>query len=187
MSKSIKLKDNTYIDSTGVTHNRGLLSTILSNLKAGANRGVKTLTSKGTLGWGTNNDYLPDLGMMAYWNGAYSGTNSNLTYAHQGTIQCKPKVLYNNTTGAGTVTLSETLNNYQDGLVIVVWGVSNTEYTCNPLIYFNSRFFSQMIQWAYEGYHFSANISGSGTSLSITQKENKGWSAPKIFKVIAYK
>lgn len=32
MSKSIKLKDNTFIDSTGVTHNRDLLSTILNNI-----------------------------------------------------------------------------------------------------------------------------------------------------------
>lgn len=32
MSKSIKLKDNTFIDSTGVTHDRDLLSTILNNI-----------------------------------------------------------------------------------------------------------------------------------------------------------
>ncbi|MBQ6546461.1 MAG: hypothetical protein IJL74_00490 [Bacilli bacterium] len=32
MSKSIKLKDDTYIDSTGVVHNRDLLSDILENI-----------------------------------------------------------------------------------------------------------------------------------------------------------
>lgn len=32
MAKSIKLKDNNYIDSTGVVHNRTLLSDILSNM-----------------------------------------------------------------------------------------------------------------------------------------------------------
>lgn len=32
MSKSIKLKNNTYIDSTGITHNRELLSNILNTL-----------------------------------------------------------------------------------------------------------------------------------------------------------
>lgn len=31
-NKSIKLKDNHYIDSTGVVHNRGLLSTLLGNI-----------------------------------------------------------------------------------------------------------------------------------------------------------
>ena len=32
MSKSIKLKNNTYIDSSGITHNRDLLSTLLTTL-----------------------------------------------------------------------------------------------------------------------------------------------------------
>ena len=32
MSKSIKLKNNTYLDSSGVTHNRDLLSTLLTTL-----------------------------------------------------------------------------------------------------------------------------------------------------------
>lgn len=32
MAKSIKLKNNNYIDSTGVVHNRGLLSTLLNNI-----------------------------------------------------------------------------------------------------------------------------------------------------------
>lgn len=31
-NKSIKFKDNHYIDSTGVVHNRGLLSTLLNNI-----------------------------------------------------------------------------------------------------------------------------------------------------------
>lgn len=32
MSKSIKLKNNTYLDSSGITHNRDLLSTLLTTL-----------------------------------------------------------------------------------------------------------------------------------------------------------
>ena len=32
MSKSIKIKNNTYIDSTGVTHKKSLLSTLLDNI-----------------------------------------------------------------------------------------------------------------------------------------------------------
>lgn len=53
-------------------------------LGAACERGVKTLTSVGTLGWGTNNDYLPDLAMLARWNGAHSGTSSNLAYCNKG-------------------------------------------------------------------------------------------------------
>ncbi|MDO5549313.1 MAG: hypothetical protein Q4F79_12615 [Eubacteriales bacterium] len=55
-------------------------------LAAACARGVKTLTAVGTLGWGTNNNYLADLGMLAYWNGAYTGTSSNLRYCANGTI-----------------------------------------------------------------------------------------------------
>ena len=75
---------------------------------------VKTLSSKSHSNYGTNNGYLPDMSFIAYWNGAYSSsTASNLTYAHQGEIQCKPISLYDNATGsAGTITLSQTAANF---------------------------------------------------------------------------
>lgn len=59
-------------------------------------------------------DRLATLAMLSYWNGAYnSGNNSNLTYCHQGEIQAKPKVLYNNSSGSnGTITLSESSANF---------------------------------------------------------------------------
>lgn len=37
MAKSIKLKNDTYIDSTGIMHNRSLLSTIINNLETTIN------------------------------------------------------------------------------------------------------------------------------------------------------
>ena len=40
MSKSIKLKDNTYLDSRGITHNRTLLNTILERLLSQKYSGV---------------------------------------------------------------------------------------------------------------------------------------------------
>ena len=74
----------------------------------------KSLSSKSHSGWGTNNEYVPDMSFIAYWNGAHNSSNSsNLTYAHEGTIQCKPTNLYNNTSGTtGTVNLSETAANF---------------------------------------------------------------------------
>ena len=86
-----------------------------NTFNAAAYRGVKTLTAKSHSNYGTNNNYVPDMSFIAYWNGAYSSGNaSNLTYAHQGTIQCKPTNLYNNTgTGNnGTITLSQTAANF---------------------------------------------------------------------------
>lgn len=59
-------------------------------------------------------DRLATLNMLSFWNGAYNGNGaSNLTYCYQGTIQAKPKVLYNNSSGTnGTVTLNETAANF---------------------------------------------------------------------------
>lgn len=49
-------------------------------------RSIKNITAKGNLGWtaaGTD-VYIPTINTLAYWNGAYSGTNSNLTYCVKG-------------------------------------------------------------------------------------------------------
>lgn len=76
-------------------------------------RGVKSASAVTTLGWGTNNNYIADISMLAYWNGAYTNTNSNLKYCHEGTIQSKPTTLYSNAAGSnGTVTLSQSAANF---------------------------------------------------------------------------
>lgn len=62
---------------------------------------------------GTAVNTLPTLEFLANWNGAYGTTGSTLKYARQGEIQCKPTVLYNNTTGTtGNVALSDAITNY---------------------------------------------------------------------------
>lgn len=48
---------------------------------------VRTLTVQGPSGWKdaeTDQKYVPDMAFMAYWNGAYSGTSSNLQYCDHG-------------------------------------------------------------------------------------------------------
>lgn len=72
------------------------------------------VTNKTTKTYTDINANIPTNNTLAYWNGAYSSSNaSNLTYAYQGVIQCKPTNLYNNTSGTnGTVTLSDTSANY---------------------------------------------------------------------------
>ena len=71
------------------------------------------------------------------WNGAYdSSNNSHLTYAHQGTIQCKPKNLYNNATGTnGTVTLSETSANFNYIEIFYYAKISNTNFYGSVKVY----------------------------------------------------
>lgn len=50
-------------------------------------KSTRTLTSVGSSGWkdaGTDQGFVPDMAFMAYWNGAYSGTSSNLSYCNRG-------------------------------------------------------------------------------------------------------
>lgn len=47
----------------------------------------KSLSAVGTSGWTnglTDGNIIPDMSFIAYWNGAYSGTNSNLAYCNKG-------------------------------------------------------------------------------------------------------
>lgn len=50
-------------------------------------KSVRTLTAAGSSGWKdatTDQGYVPDMAFMAYWNGAYSGSSSNLAYCNRG-------------------------------------------------------------------------------------------------------
>ena len=54
-------------------------------LGAASTRGVKSLSAIEHSGWGTNNNYVPDMSFIVYWNGAYnSGGASNLAYCRHG-------------------------------------------------------------------------------------------------------
>ena len=56
-------------------------------LAAACARGVFSLTSKGHLSYGSNNNYLIDKSALAYWNGAYNANDaSNLEYCAKGLI-----------------------------------------------------------------------------------------------------
>lgn len=85
-------------------------------INSASTKGVKSLSQKGNVGWSNQTDgdaYLITKAFMAFWNGRYNDSASNLTYCHQGEIQAKPKVLYDNSSGtSGTVTLNETAENF---------------------------------------------------------------------------
>lgn len=70
---------------------------------------VRTLGAVGNTGWAnktTDDKYIPTMSFMAYWNGAYSGTSSNLQYCDRGrfgTIVTK---------GSGDYTVAGHTHNY---------------------------------------------------------------------------
>lgn len=71
------------------------------------------------------------------WNGAYDNSNnSNLKYGYQGEIQCKPKNLYNDSTGTtGTVNLSETSANFNYLEIFYYAKIANTNYYNSVKVY----------------------------------------------------
>ena len=85
--------------------------------------------------YSNNQDFLPTMSFLSYWNGAYdSGNNSNLTYCYQGTIQAKPTTLYDNSSGPnGTITLSQTAANFSYLEIYYAKGGS-TALTCSVKI-----------------------------------------------------
>lgn len=90
---------------------------IAQNVGEAAYKNVKTLSNVGSVGWNGQSDgdsYLVTKAFMAFWNGLYSDAGgSNLIYCRDGTIQAKPYILYENSTGTtGTVTLSDNAANY---------------------------------------------------------------------------
>ena len=66
---------------------RSLWNWIKAKFGSAAFKTTRTLTSQGPSGWKdatTDQQYVPDMAFMAYWNGAYSETSSNLAYCNQG-------------------------------------------------------------------------------------------------------
>lgn len=56
-------------------------------LGTASGKNVRTLTAQGASGWKdapTDQQYVPDMAFIAYWNGAYSGTASNIAYCNKG-------------------------------------------------------------------------------------------------------
>ena len=68
------------------THSKSEI-TDFPDLGTASGKNTRTLTAKGATGWKNatvDQQYVPDMAFMAYWNGAYSGTASNLTYCTKG-------------------------------------------------------------------------------------------------------
>ena len=57
------------------------------NLGAAAYKNIRSLSNVGPSGWAnqsTDDGYVPTMAFMAFWNGAYGGTSSNLQYCDRG-------------------------------------------------------------------------------------------------------
>ncbi len=68
------------------THTKSQI-TDFPTLGSASSKTTRTLTAAGASGWKdapTDKQYVPDMAFIAYWNGAYSGSSSNLAYCNKG-------------------------------------------------------------------------------------------------------
>lgn len=134
---------------------------------------VTNNTSKTHTNYNNNQTNIPTMNTLTYWNGAYNSSNaSNLTYAHQGTIQCKPTQLYNNATGTtGTITLSQTAANFT---YLVIYYHKTNEYTSQTIYSPNGKK-SSLTYIKHYGTGFQSvakTINISGTSITTNTNES---------------
>lgn len=136
--------------------------------------------SKQSTGYNTEQDRLVTLAALSYWNGAYNSSNaSNLTYAHQGTIQCKPTNLYNNANGtSGNVTLSQTSANFT---YLQIFYKNNDGFVNTQLVYSPNgkkmALLSNYISSSNNVFKLKG-ITISGTSITVNaygEGNNAGW------------
>ena len=105
-----KANDSAVVKLTGnqtIAGTKTFSSTIAGNINGTARNVTEryTKTSRGDIGYGENNNYLIDKAALAFWDGRYSGTSSNLEYCKYGTIIDTTR----DQTIGGTKTFSETI------------------------------------------------------------------------------
>lgn len=123
--------DNTYTYFNGMADDHDTESTTATWIPVYNNNKIQHTKRRIMAGrthsdYNNNQSYLATMSCFSFWNGAYNSNNkSNLTYAHQGTIQCKPTNLYNNSNGtSGTVTLSQSASDFT--YLDIYYGKGNT-------------------------------------------------------------
>lgn len=76
-----------HVRATYPTDDSDPLEVDLGTTRLVSSGSVFTLTTATDLGYGTDNNFVPDKSALAFWNGAYNANNqSNLKYCYQGEI-----------------------------------------------------------------------------------------------------
>lgn len=145
-------------NESAVSYRRKPLSALWNWIKAklgsAAFKATRTLTSVGPSGWknaATDQQYVPDMGFMAYWNGAYSGTSSNLAYCNQGAFGSMIKV-------------AARKNHNTSDTWIPVWSNDNLDYILKSEL--NVKYANGAGN--ANGFTFGAQSSDPGANSSLT-------------------
>ncbi len=120
----------------------------------------KSLSAVGTSGWTdltTAKLIIPDMSFIAYWNGAYSGTTSNLNYCKSGTI-----IGSNGGTMSGALTVNALLTasslsvsgqasvgSLKIGDATISWDSTNSILTVDKSLYTGGEDNAYGVRWFY--------------------------------------
>lgn len=145
-------------NESAVSYRRKPLSALWNWIKvklgSAAFKATRTLTSAGPSGWkdaATDQQYVPDMTFMAYWNGAYNGTASNLAYCNQGAFGSMVKV-------------SARQNHNTSDTWIPVWSGYNLDYILKSEL--NVKYANGAGN--ANGFTFGAQSSDPGANSSLT-------------------
>lgn len=143
---------------TEVSYRRKPLSALWNWIKeklgSAAFKTTRTLSGVGDSGWKdatTDQQYAPDMAFMAYWNGAYSGTASNLAYCNQGAFGSMTKV-------------AARKNHNTNDTWIPVWSGDNLDYILKSEL--NVKYANGAGN--ANGFTFGAQSSDPGANSSLT-------------------
>ena len=105
-----KANDSAVVKLTGnqtIAGTKTFSSTIAGNINGTARNVTEkfSMTARGDIGYGTNNGYVLDKTALAYWDGRYNNSSSNLEYCRNGSIVGT----IGNQTIDGTKTFSSTI------------------------------------------------------------------------------
>lgn len=117
---------NTSEESLLVVNTNGNLTTKGTingyTLAAACARGVKTLSSGSHSGFGTNNNYVPDISFISYWNGAYESNGaSNLDKCIRGNIVGNSDGSAKNLRVMSTSTYNSSVSSLPNGTIVAVY------------------------------------------------------------------
>jgi hypothetical protein len=145
-------------NESAVSYRRKPLSALWNWIKvklgSAAFKATRTLTSVGPSGLkdvATDQQYVPDMAFMAYWNGAYNGTASNLAYCNQGAFGSMVKV-------------SARQNHNTSDTWIPVWSGDNLDYILKSEL--NVKYANGAGN--ANGFTFGAQSSDPGANSSLT-------------------
>ena len=163
----------------------------------------KFFSSKTHTDYNNDQDNLVTMSVLSWWDGAYNGGhNSNLTYGHQGELQCKPVELFGNASGTKVTisNLGDSVSNYRFLIIIYGWeGASfgltseivdvglNKTINLSTTVFNNSKVYWSTSRWTASGT--TLNLDGGewwslGTSGSGYREQQN---TIAIFKVYGIK